>query len=242
MKLVIKADGTSDVGQLRSGNEDSFLLDHDHNLYAVADGMGGHAAGEVASRLAVEALKEAWAEGAEGESDDDKMVRGFSVANERIREEVERDAARHGMGTTLVAAHFEGGEARIANVGDSRAYVLRAGNLRQITTDHSWVREQLDSGKISAEEAANHPFRNVITRALGTRPQVEVDLLNLPLEGGDRLLLCSDGLTGMLEDEEITRILMESSDTQEAVARLVDEANEAGGEDNITVVLIECSE
>jgi len=242
MQLVIKADGTSHVGQVRSGNEDSFLLDHDLNLYAVADGMGGHAAGEVASRLAVEALKEAWAEGGNPEPDADRMVRGFSLANDRIREEVEHDAARHGMGTTLVAVHFRGREARIANVGDSRAYLLRSGGFRQITIDHSWVREQMDSGKISAEEAANHPFRNVITRALGTRPQVEVDLQKLPIEAGDRLLLCSDGLTGMLEDEEIARIVLESADTSQAVTRLVEEANAAGGEDNITVVLIECTE
>lgn len=240
MSIQVKAAGLSDVGRLRQDNEDIFLLDEDLGLFAVADGMGGHAAGEVASRLAVEALREVWYEETDGEGRERRMLRGYALANDRIRQEVARNASRQGMGTTLVAILFHDSRALVANVGDSRAYLVREAAIRQVTTDHSWIREQVDQGRISTEEAVRHPFRNVITRALGTRAQVEVDLQEIPLQDGDRLLLCSDGLTGMLKDDKILEIIDGSEEVQAAAEGLVSAANQAGGEDNVTVLLLDC--
>lgn len=240
MTSQLKAAGKTHVGQVRADNEDALLVDLASGVFAVADGMGGHAAGEVASRLAVEALKETLSGDSE-DSPSDRMYGSYNLANARIREEVVNDSSRQGMGTTLVAAKFDSGTVLIANVGDSRAYLVRDGRMRQVTTDHSWVMEQVDSGRMDEETAANHPYRNVITRALGSREDVDVDLFKQTLEPGDRLLLCSDGLTGMLGDSTILEILEEETNLETAVARLIEEANESGGEDNITAVIVEYS-
>jgi serine/threonine protein phosphatase PrpC len=231
MKIRCQAAGMTDVGRMRTENEDSLLIDDGIGLYAVADGMGGH----------VEALLEAWSDGS-AKDVDDVMHTGFSRANDRIREEVQRKAEWQGMGTTLVAARVQNSTAIVANVGDSRTYLVRDGSIQQLTIDHSWVMEQVDSGRLSPEAAATHPYRNVITRALGSRSEVEVDLFKIRLQAGDRLLLCSDGLTGMLDDEEILDFIHQEEHPEDAVHALVEAANEAGGEDNITAILISFEE
>lgn len=236
----------SDTGRVRDSNEDSLLDRPDAGLFAVADGMGGHAAGEVASRIAVEALEEALAGGDGGEDDDDgggppsgdRVAQAIRAANRRILEDADRNPERAGMGTTLTAlALGEAGRWRIGHVGDSRAYVLREGALRQLTTDHSWVGRRVDAGELTKEEARRHPMSSVLERALGTAREVEVDVEEGEARPGDLYLLCSDGLTDTLPDAEIRSILREAEGLDAAADRLVHAANEAGGPDNVTVVL-----
>lgn len=240
MTLRAQAVGGTDVGMVRTDNEDTFLIDQDNGFFAVADGMGGHAAGEVASKISIEALQETLTSANEA-SAADLMYSGYNLANTRIRDEVAADPTRHGMGTTLVAARIDGSAALIANVGDSRAYLIRGNKMRQVTTDHSWVMEQVHSGRMDEATAATHPYRNVITRALGSKEDVNVDLFEQTLDPKDRLLLCSDGLTGMLTDAQILFIFKEESKNADVVTRLISEANAAGGEDNITAVVLEYS-
>jgi protein phosphatase len=227
---VIRDSGAStDVGRLRQSNEDALLMADP--VYAVADGMGGARAGEVASAMAVAALH-----GFRG--GEQQLAEAIEDVNRRIHQAARGDASLQGMGTTLTAAMVEGDTLVIAHVGDSRAYVLRAGHLHQITDDHSLVGELIRRGALTPEEAERHPQRSVITRALGAEEAVDVDVLRFPLEDGDLLLLCSDGLTGMVGDAELTRILRAGGDLDALARACIDAANRAGGEDNVTAVLV----
>ena len=230
MRLVMGA--ATDVGRVREGNEDAYLVDDSMGLVAVADGMGGHRAGEVASATALEALRAAITAGRpirEAIEDANDAVHGKSLTDPNLR----------GMGTTLTAGTLTpDGTLLVGHVGDSRAYLLHDGELRQLTVDHSLVEELVRDGRLTADEAAVHPQRSIITRALGVDESVEVDLYPVELEPGDRLLLCSDGLTGMVPPELIGAELRGEDDPARAAADLVDIANAAGGEDNITVVIV----
>ena len=225
-------------GLLRDSNEDSVLPDldgttEDSVLVAVADGMGGHAAGEVASRLAVEAIA----------TSEEPIVDRVAEANRAIMAAGEDRPERFGMGTTLTAGRFEaGGKLEVGHVGDSRLYLFRRGDLLQVTRDHSLVADYLASGAISAEEAAHHPQRNVITRALGIDWDIAVDSHTVNLRPGDRVLLCSDGLTSMVSDAAIADMLTEHTAPQPACWALIEAANKAGGEDNITVAVVDVLE
>jgi protein phosphatase len=235
----------SDVGRCRKVNQDMFLLDDALGLYAIADGMGGHAAGEVASDLAITALARSlrdqerqgagWSPAEAGEL----LRQALNDGNRKICESVLARAEWRGMGTTMVALVTAGERAVIAHVGDSRAYLLRNGELRQLTSDHSWVNEQVKLGLLTHEQAQRHPMRNIVTRALGNQPEVEVDLLEESIRPGDIFALCSDGLSGMLGDDEIHEVLQAQGDVPQAACReLVDRANARGGEDNITVIVM----
>lgn len=230
MRLVAAA--ATDVGRVREGNEDSFLHDERLGIYAVADGMGGHQAGEVASATAIEALRAAVASGA-------RVTDAVTLANTAVVDKAEANPSMQGMGTTMTAAVEVEGGLRIGHVGDSRCYVLRDGILARVTDDHSLVEELVREGRITLEQAAVHPQRSVITRALGIETEVEVDDVALELTGGDRVLLCSDGLSGMLRDTDISAILRRAEPPEAACGALIAAANESGGEDNITVVVID---
>ncbi len=231
-----RAAGQTDTGRRRRQNEDAFVCEPP--LFAVADGMGGAQAGELASRLAAAAIEEG-AVRVQGEESIAGIVR---TANTRIFEHAVRDPTAAGMGTTATVAFVdeEAGTAAIAHVGDSRAYRYRDGVLEQLTTDHSLVGELVRSGRLTEAEAAVHPHRSVITRALGTEADVEVDTLTIDLRPGDLMLICSDGLSAMVRDDEIVRLLEATAgDPHDAAEALVAAANRAGGEDNVTVVLFE---
>ena len=234
-KLV--AAGVTDVGRVRDGNEDDFLDQSNRlGLVAVADGMGGHRAGEVASATALEALRAAVASG-------EPLRDAIEGANDAVLEKSVSDQEFHGMGTTLTAGMLgSDGHLVVGHVGDSRAYLVRDGELSQITDDHSLVEEMVRSGELTPEQAEVHPRRSVITRALGIDPQVEVDEYPIELQPGDRILFCSDGLTTMVRPDEIASILSREPDLRRAAQLLVDAANAAGGEDNITAVIIEAVE
>ncbi len=234
LKLV--AAGVTDVGRVRDGNEDDFLVDTRTSLVAVADGMGGHRAGEVASATALEALRAAVASG--------KPIRdAIVVANNAVLEKSLSDQELQGMGTTVTAGTLaSGGTLLVGHVGDSRAYLVRDGELTQITNDHSLVEEMVREGELTPEQAEVHPQRSIITRALGIDPQVEVDVYPLELRAGDRVLLCSDGLTTMLRADQIAEILVGEHDAERAAQRLVDAANAAGGEDNVTALVVDVVE
>jgi protein phosphatase len=222
----------TDVGRVREGNEDAYLVDDAMGLAAVADGMGGHRAGEVASATALEALRAAITSGR-------PLRESIQDANEAVFAKSLTDTDLRGMGTTLTAGTLvTGGTLLVGHVGDSRAYLLHDGELRQVTEDHSLVEELVREGRLTADEAAVHPQRSIITRALGLDPAVEVDVYPVELAPGDRLLLCSDGLTGMVQTDVIAGILRREEDPSRAAAQLVDAANHAGGEDNITVVVV----
>lgn len=222
----------SDTGRQRRANEDSFLARPP--MFVVADGMGGAQAGEVASRIAVDSF----AAGLPGsESAAERLAARAQEANGRIHELSRADRERAGMGTTITAALLDGDEVAIAHVGDSRAYALRDGELTQLTRDHSLVDELVRTGRLTEEEAADHPQRSIITRALGPEAGVEVDTLSYRARAGDLLMLCSDGLTSMVAPGEVAVILREATSLREAGERLVAAANAAGGRDNITVVL-----
>jgi protein phosphatase len=232
MLRIAEAVELTDTGRQREANEDSYFSRAP--LFAVADGMGGAQAGEVASRMAVEAFERADESGAAPEV---LLRRTAQEANREIFDLAQGDSSRSGMGTTLTAALLHGDEISFGHVGDSRAYVFREGKLKQITNDHSLVEELRRQGKLTRDQAAEHPQRSVITRALGPEPNVDVDTMTFSARPGDVFLLCSDGLTTMLEDEDVAAILARESDLHKAARRLVRAANERGGRDNITVVL-----
>ena len=216
----MKAYAITDIGKKRSFNQDYAWMTTDEigklpNLFIVADGMGGHRGGGYASRLAVETILE------------------------QIRQTAAEDEQLSGMGTTVVAATCADRQLQVANVGDSRLYIADDVGIRQITEDHSLVQEMVRFGGISREQARIHPDRNIITRAVGVEDDLQVDLFLVPLEGKDRVLLCSDGLTGMLEDEEILQILEGEGNVEERAQRLVQAANDHGGRDNIAVIIME---
>jgi serine/threonine protein phosphatase PrpC len=246
--------GTTDVGLKRTHNEDAYLLLPEEQLYCVADGMGGHASGEVASRIAVEEMAEFFRlTGRDEEAtwpfkedparahDENRLLTGVKLANQRIFERAQADVRLKGMGTTLVAAHFpkgNGGGMLVGHVGDSRAYLYRGGAIRQLTEDHSLLNDYVKNQHPTPEEIAAFPHKNVIVRALGMKGAVDVDLQRVALEDGDVVLLCCDGLSGMVEDGRLAEILRGSHrDLRAAAQALVDAANEAGGADNITCVL-----
>ena len=225
--------GRTDAGRVRRRNEDSFVLDPP--LFAVADGMGGAQAGEVASRLAAAAFREY--HDADRLEPAERVEAIIQEANRRIYERARTDSEASGMGTTVTAAILTNGRVSIGHVGDSRAYRIRNGELEQLTEDHSLVADLMRSGRLTPEEADAHPQRSVITRALGTDAEVDVDTVTVDVEPGDLFLLCSDGLTTMVPEEDILRIAQEADDLNEAARTLVRAANSGGGEDNITVVL-----
>jgi protein phosphatase len=245
--------GTSDVGRKRTHNEDAYLLLPEENLCCVADGMGGHASGEVAARIAVEEMAEFFRlTGRDDEAtwpfkldpergqDENRLLTGVKLANLRIFERAATDQRLRGMGTTMVAASFPKGRRHVlvGHVGDSRAYLWRRGALRQLTEDHSLLNDYRKTRALTPEEIQAFPHKNVIVRALGMKDVVEVDLLREALEDGDILLLCSDGLSGMVPDTRIAEVIRANAgEIRHAAQALVDEANAAGGVDNVTCVL-----
>jgi PPM family protein phosphatase len=222
----------TDTGRQRRDNEDSAYARAP--LFVVADGMGGAQAGEVASQLAIEAFEQELPDGANAEQ---RLAERVREANRRIYDRSQEERERAGMGTTLTAAYLEETSLAIAHVGDSRAYLLRDGTLTRLTRDHSLVDELVRRGKLTEEQAAEHPQRSIITRALGPEPDVEVDTWTYPVRAGDVLLLCSDGLTSMLSEDELVEILSRAGSLERAGDELIAAANAAGGRDNITVVL-----
>jgi protein phosphatase len=230
--------GLTDRGRKRSANEDAFAISAENGIYVVCDGMGGAAAGEVASSLAVEeVLKHFNARTAEM-TPSQAAEQAVREANDSIYTHAQRNSKLNGMGTTLVAMVTEENHAWILNVGDSRCYRLRAGNLEQITVDHSLVDEQVRSGRMKPDEAKRSPLRNVITRALGTQSSVTPDIFPLDTEPGDLFLLCSDGLTRELADDLLASMLANDIPIGQLCERLVGAANNAGGQDNITCIVI----
>ena len=234
---IVEQVGRTDVGRQRSANEDSLVLQPP--FFAVADGMGGARAGEVASAIAAGAFEGA---SAAGEAAEAQLARILREANRRIYDLAVTDESRRGMGTTLTAAKVHDSEVSLGHVGDSRAYRLRDGELEQITRDHSLVAELERSGQITPEAAEHHPQRSIITRALGPEPDVEVDTYTLSARAGDLFLLCSDGLTSMISDDEVAAVLRTSATLDDAADALIKAANQSGGKDNITVVLFRLGE
>ncbi len=243
---MLKTFSRTDIGRKRKLNQDYIYTSESFqgnlpNVFIVADGMGGHAAGDFASRLAVESMVHAVEE--EQERDPALILRkGVEAANRNVYISAMQDSHLEGMGTTMVAACVEKNVLHVANVGDSRLYLVRDREIRQITRDHSLVEEMVRQGVLSEERARSHPDKNKITRAVGVKPDVEPDLFREELESGDTVLLCTDGLTNMLEDEEIRVLIRSARDVMDAVIRLVDAANAQGGRDNISVVLIRYEE
>jgi len=252
--LRARACGLSDVGVIRSHNEDCFELAPEHSVFVVADGMGGHSHGEIASRIAVDAVREF----VERTSDDDSTLPyeldpnlgrhgnrlriAIRLAHDGVLAAIRKDPSLHGMGTTVVGLLLDGDSAAIGHVGDSRAYRLRNGRFELLTQDHTWVNEQVVAGFLSEEQARAHPLKNVVTRALGGEPEVEIDVREWLLEPGDLFLLCSDGLTTMLTDDEIQSRLGAADNLEETCSRLVRDANARGGYDNVSVVLVAIDE
>jgi protein phosphatase len=244
--------GLSDVGKKRINNEDAFAIRTDKNLYIVADGMGGHSSGEVAAQLAVKEIIAFFDTASLSEDatwpyeydeslsfDGNRLRTAIAAANDRIQAYAADHPESRGMGTTVVAALLNGERLVISHVGDSRAYLLEDSRLNVLTMDHSWVGEQVRQGFLTESEAEQHPFRNVITKALGTREQAKGDVAEIAMPKGGRLLLCTDGLNSMVRDEDIRAVLAETSGLEDACRKLVALANDKGGEDNVTVVLIE---
>lgn len=225
--------GGTHVGLVRARNEDSYLVNAP--LFAVADGLGGHQAGEIASRIAVETLLGE----APKRADAKALGRAVRSANAAVIEAAQTGRGRTGMGTTLTAAMVDGTRIVVAHVGDSRGYLLHLGTLSQITEDHSMVADMVRAGTLTAEQSRVHPSRSVITRALGSDPNLLVDAFEVEAAPGDRLLLCSDGLTSVVTDGEIERVLGASPSPQTAVATLIAAANAGGGQDNITAVVVD---
>lgn len=239
MTLFARHAALSHLGRQRPGNEDAFLAQPP--LYAVADGMGGAKAGEVASGMAVAALEEMLAQApADDETAAAQLAAAAAEANARIYAAASKDSARSGMGTTLTALLLRGDHALLAHVGDSRAYLLRGDELTQITHDHSLVAEMVREGRLAPDEARLHPYRSVLSRALGTEPDVQVDQFRVDLQAGDVLLLCSDGLSGPVSLDKLRKGLA-AGDPEKAARRLVDEALRHGGPDNITAVVLQLS-
>ena len=223
------------TGRKRRHNEDSYVVEPP--MFAVADGMGGAKAGEVASGLAAAALKET---GTDGSSGEERVTQLIQEANRRVFRRANEDREASGMGTTMTVALVENGRVVFGHVGDSRAYLIREGSIEQLTDDHSLVAELVRSGRLTPEEAEVHPQRSVITRAVGTEPDVDVDTFTIEPEAGDLFLICSDGLTDMVDDGTIIdAIERHRDDLDEAAKALVGAANRVGGEDNITVLLVE---
>jgi protein phosphatase len=248
--MKIASCGITDIGRKRQKNEDSYLVNDKIQLYIVADGMGGHAGGEFASKIAVSTVeeiikgndvpveaKQSYFTASDSESDEGKLRRAITQAGSKIVQRAIEDPDLRGMGTTATVLYFDDSKAYVAHVGDSRAYCVRGGQIIQITEDHSLVNEQLKSGLITEEEAKTHQLKNIITRSVGVQEEVEVDTIVWDVQAGDQYLLCSDGLSNMIQNHEMQQILTQHS-TEESARRLVDLANERGGDDNITLILV----
>lgn len=239
---MLKSYAITDIGRKRQLNQDFIYLSETPignlpNVFIVADGMGGHNAGDYASRYAVETVVDEI--GTSFEKNPVRILGGaIEKANALIRQRAQENPAYSGMGTTMVAATFIGRYLEVANVGDSRLYVINNG-IKQITRDHSLVEEMVRMGGIDKASARNHPDKNIITRAIGARDDIEADFFNVELQEGDLVLLCSDGLTNMLDDEEIYRVLTEDESLKNRVDKLVEMANRNGGKDNISAIVIE---
>lgn len=233
MRLIVH--GKTDKGLVRKENEDAFCIEKDLGLLAIADGMGGHASGEVASKMAIEILRNSLKK--EGEPVPDRLNSGVKLANKMIYEASRSQSQLNGMGTTLTAVQFDGNRLSIAHVGDSRAYLIRGGVIEQLTDDHTIVFEQVARGMITREEAARSDMRNILSKALGIAPEVDVDMEELTVSEGDQLVLCSDGLSELISDDEILAEVQSSNRPDLACNELVDLANQRGGEDNITVIV-----
>lgn len=239
---MIKSFSVTDIGRKRKLNQD-FVYSSDEavgnlkNVYIVADGMGGHQAGDYASKCTVETMVRE-IKGCFEQSPIRILSRAIRIANDQVRRKAREDESLYGMGTTVVAATVLGKYLQVANVGDSRLYIINE-EVRQITRDHSLVEEMVRMGGLDREAARNHPDKNIITRAIGARDTIEIDFFHEELKSGDLVLMCSDGLTNMLEDEEIGRILKTPGTIEERAERLIDAANQNGGRDNIAVILID---
>ncbi|RMH15148.1 MAG: Stp1/IreP family PP2C-type Ser/Thr phosphatase [Acidobacteria bacterium] len=252
--LRVRSFGMTDVGLLRSHNEDYLDVDDKNRVYVVADGMGGHNHGEVASRIAVETINKFIRETDDADSTlpltydvklkrhSNHLKRSIHIAHDQVLNAIREDGSLLGMGTTVVGAMLRDDVVAIAHVGDSRAYRLRDGHLELLTQDHTWVNEQVVAGYLSEEQAKSHPLKNVVTRALGGDSEVVVDVIETRALDGDTYLLCSDGLTTMLSDQEIHQRLV-SDDSLETICRqLIEDANARGGFDNVTVLVFKVEE
>lgn len=236
--LNLQAAGRTDVGQVRTSNEDAFGYCVDAGVFALCDGMGGAAAGEIASRIAVDTLIERLCAADSHENRKKVLESAIAAANHRVHARAEKDASLHGMGTTLVALAIGGDRALIGNVGDSRCYLFRDSRLTRQTHDHSLVDEQVRLGQLTRDEAEHSPLRNVITRAIGTQVSVAADIAELDLHSGDLLLLCSDGLTKELSDDRIAGMMADAGDLDDLCGQLIAAAKTAGGHDNVTAVVV----
>jgi protein phosphatase len=249
--MEVRAYGATDVGKVRSANEDSLLIDQERLLYIVADGMGGHQGGGFASQHAVKWIQEELQKMEEAQdstlpigADHDKtptqlrLLHALKVTNERLYKKAAEDMSLRGMGTTVTSVQFDNKFANIAHVGDSRIYLLRDDLLFQLSRDHSWVQEQVDAGLLSNDEARVHPLKNIITRSMGHDRDVIVDLFKEEFQKGDRYVMCSDGLSNMVDDETVRQVISKL-DLKPAVNELVRLALEAGGTDNTTAVMVE---
>ncbi len=248
--MRVRFAGETDVGRKRDHNEDAVYLPEHERLAIVADGMGGHASGEVASSLAVETVVDYFNQTADYQpltwpykvdrglrADTNRLATAIMLANLEIHEKAQREASCKGMGTTIVATYFLDDTMIVGHVGDSRVYRLRDGKLTQLTEDHSLINDYIKMKRVTADEAENWPHKNVIVRALGMKDTVQVDIIVEEPKVGDCYLLCSDGLSGMLTDDQMAHIVHHEEDINVAVDKLIDAANENGGIDNITVVL-----
>ena len=243
MKVAWEAAGASDVGRVRAGNEDAFLVDAARGVFLVADGMGGHAAGEVASAVAAETVGGTLVRGVEAGLEPDQLAvalaESLRAAHEAILAYSAANPATQGMGTTLTALVVcSDGTFRLGHIGDSRMYVLRHGELAQVTRDHTWVQREVDAGRLTERGARRHRLSHILTRALGADSVDEPDLMAGTFLPGDLALLATDGLTGMLPDKLLHRVLMRDEPLDQRVATLIDAANRRGGRDNITAVLV----
>lgn len=248
--MPLVAAGRTDVGCVRKHNEDSLHLDPGLGLFVVADGLGGHAAGEVASRIVVERVAKFIEQTIEKDRtwpleydvnlsyDGNRLKVALLLSDHAIADDIRSNPERETMGSTVVAGLLHGNKLTLAHVGDSRAYLINQEGIRQLTRDHSWVAEQVANGILTPSEARIHPFRNVITQALGNGGELDVSVQEQEFKVLDRLLLCSDGLSGMINDSEILEIVQQSTTLQEAVDQLIEAAKENGGEDNVTVILV----
>ncbi len=248
--------GLSDRGLEREENEDNFAISDELGIFLIADGMGGHSGGKVASEIAVNTLLEFFARYAKDKDftwpyrmdpnlsdEENALMAGIKLANRQIFSFGSHKREYAGMGTTVVALYMHQDEATIANVGDSRCYLIRDNEIKQLSIDHTWVNEQLKKNIITAEEARQHRWRNVITRALGNKRHVDIDMIRESVQPGDYFLLCSDGLTNLVEENEIRDIIFDSDNSlEDAAKQLIELAKERGGTDNITVIIVKFSE
>jgi protein phosphatase len=252
--MRVRFAGDSNVGMKRAHNEDAFYLPESERLAIVADGMGGHASGEVASKMAADVMTEFYARTKDDEATwpykmdrhlsyvENRLVVGIKMANQRIFQAASKEVKLKGMGTTIVSGQVVGDKFYIAHVGDSRCYRIRGSTIQQMTRDHSLLEDYKDAKpNMSEDEQKKFPHKNVITRALGMREHVQVDVLAHDIQDRDTFLLCSDGLSGMVEDPKMLEVVKSAPDLETAVSNLIEAANAAGGTDNITVLALQCA-